>query len=174
MSFEGPVTAGAAAGGIGQAVPRREDGRLVRGAGRFGDDVNFPGQAYAAMVRSPHAHARIVAIDAAPALAVPGVLAVLTGDEAAADGLRPIPHRPIPTNPHEVPLTHPEGHAFFVAPHVCLPRDRARFAGEPVAMVIAETAAAARDGAEAVRVEWAPLPAVVAVEAALASGAPLL
>ena len=164
----------AAPDGIGKPVRRKEDPRLLTGAGRFGDDVNLPGQAHAAFVRSPHPHARIGAIDAAAALGVPGVLAVLTGADAAADGLRPIPHRPVPTNPHEVPLRSRDGSEFFVAPHLPLPADRARFVGEPVAMVVAETAAAARDGADRVRVDWAPLAAVTTAAAAVAAEAPAL
>ena len=160
--------------GIGKPVRRKEDARLLTGAGRFGDDVSLPGQAYAAFVRSPHAHARIVVIDTTAARAMPGVLAVLTGADADADGLRPIPHRPVPTNPHEVPLRSRDGSEFFVAPHVPLPADRARFVGEPVAMVIAETAAAARDGADRVRVDWEPLHAVTTAVAAVAATAPAL
>src|SRR5262245_24898849 len=146
--------------GIGKPVRRREDERLVTGSGRFSDDVNLPGQAHACMVRSPHAHARVVAIDAGDALKLPGVIAVLTGRDALADGLRPIPHRPVPTNPHEVPLSGRDGSAFFLAPHPPLPADRARFVGEAVAMVIAESAALARDAAAHVAVDYAPLPAV--------------
>ena len=164
----------AAPDGIGKPVRRKEDPRLLTGAGRFGDDVNLPGQAHAAFVRSPHPHARIGAIDATAALGVPDVLAVLTGADAAADGLRPIPHRPVPTNPHEVPLRSRDGSEFFVAPHLPLPADRARFVGEPVAMVVAETAAAARDGADRVRVDWAPLAAVTTAAAAVAAEAPAL
>jgi aerobic carbon-monoxide dehydrogenase large subunit len=164
----------AAPDGIGKPVRRKEDARLLTGAGRFGDDVNLPGQAHAAFVRSPHAHARIGAIDIAAALGVPGVLAVLTGADAAADGLRPIPHRPVPTNPHEVPLRSRDGSEFFVAPHLPLPADRARFVGEPVAMVVAETAAAARDGADRVQVGWVPLAAVTTAAAAVAAEAPAL
>ena len=160
--------------GIGKPVRRKEDARLLTGAGRFGDDVALPGQAHAAFVRSPYAHARIRGIDGAAALAAPGVLAVLTGADAAADGLQPIPHRPVPTNPHEVPLRSRDGSAFFVAPHAPLPADRARFVGEPVAMVLAETAAAARDAADAVRVDWEPLPAVVTADDAVTAGAPAL
>ncbi len=163
-----------AADGIGKPVRRKEDARLVTGAGCFGDDVNLPGQAYACFVRSPYAHARIGRIDTAAALAVPGVLTVLTGSDAVADGLRPIPHRPVPTNPHEVPLRSRDGAAFFVAPHPPLPADRARFVGEPVAMVVAESVAIARDGAERVVVTWEPLPVVAAAAAALAAGAPTL
>src|SRR5262249_19828107 len=125
--------------GVGKPVRRREDPRLVTGAGCYTDDVNLPGQAYAAMVRSPHAHARIVRIDTAPALATPGVLAVLTGADLVADGLKAFSHRPVPTNPHEVPLKSPDGSPFFVSDPLPLPVDRARFIGEPVAMVVAET-----------------------------------
>jgi len=148
--------------GIGQPLRRREDRRLITGAGCYGDDVTRPGLAHACMVRSPHAHAAIEGIDAADALKVPGVLAVLTGADAASDGVGLIPHPAVPTNPHEVPLTSRDGSPFFIAPHPPLPTDRARFVGEPVAMVVAETAAAARDGAERVRVAWRSLPAAVA------------
>jgi carbon-monoxide dehydrogenase large subunit len=157
--------------GVGKPVRRREDPRLVTGAGCYTDDVTLPGQAYASMVRSPHAHARIVRIDTAPALATPGVLAVLTSADLVADGLKAISHRPVPTNPHEVPLKSPDGSPFFVSAPLPLPVDRARFAGEPVAMVVAETALAARDGAERVTVEWEPLPAVVTSADAIAAGA---
>src|SRR5262245_17681982 len=158
--------------GVGKAIRRREDPRLVSGAGCYTDDVNLPGQAYASMVRSPHAHARILRIDSASALATPGVLAVLTGADLVAGGLNAMSHRPVPTNPHEVPLKSPDGAPFFVADPLTLPVDRARFVGEPVAMVVAETALAARDGAERVIVEWEALPAVVTSMDAIASGAP--
>jgi len=158
--------------GIGKPVRRTEDARLLAGKGRYSDDFNLPGQAYACLVRSPHAHARIRRVDTAKALAVPGVIAVLTGEDAAADGLGPIPHRPVPTNPHEVPLRSRDGTDFFLAPHPPLPADRARFVGEAVAMVIAETPAAARDGAERVVVGWEPLPAVVVTAEAAAADAP--
>jgi carbon-monoxide dehydrogenase large subunit len=157
--------------GVGKPVRRREDPRLVTGAGCYTDDVNLPGQAYASMVRSPHAHARIVRIDTAAALASPGVLAVLTGADLVADGLKAMSHRPVPTNPHEVPLKSADGSPFFVSDPLPLPVDRARFVGEPVAMVVAETALAARDGAERVIVEWEPLPAVVASTDAVAARA---
>src|SRR5438874_5111080 len=158
--------------GIGKPVPRTEDARLLVGQGRYSDDVSLPGQAYACLVRSPHAHARIGRIDSAAALVVPGVVAVLTGADAAGDGLGPIPHRPVPANPHEVPLRSRDGAPFFIAPHRPLPVDRARFVGEAVALVIAETPAAARDGAERVRVDWEPLPSVSVTIEAAAAGAP--
>ena len=160
--------------GFGRPVRRREDPRLVTGAGCYSDDVNLPGQAHAAFVRSPHAHARIAGIDVTAALEVPGVLAVLTGEDAARDGLKPIPNNPVPTNPHEVPLRPPDGTPIFVSPHRPLPADRARFVGEAVAMVVAESAAAAHDAVGQVVVDWRPLPAAVTAAAATASGAPLL
>jgi carbon-monoxide dehydrogenase large subunit len=162
----------AAPEGIGRPVLRKEDARLVTGGGCYTDDVSLPGQVYACLVRSPHAHAAIGGIDTADALKMPGVLAVLTGADAARDGLNAIPHRPVPTNPHEVPLTSRDGSGFFIAPHPPLPTDRARFVGEPVALVVAETAAIARDAAEQVRVAWRPLPAVTSAAAAAAVDAP--
>jgi len=125
--------------GFGQPVPRKEYARLVTGRGRFSDDFTLPGQAHAHLVRSPHAHARILSIEASAALAVPGVLAVLTGRAAAADGLAAIPHKPVPTNPNEFPLGGREGGRVLVTPHPPLVTDTVRFAGEAVAMVIAET-----------------------------------
>src|SRR5215831_7069544 len=103
-----------AARGFGRPVPRREDARLVAGRGRFTDDVNLAGQVHAAFVRSPHAHARIRSIDPARAQAMPGVVVVLTGKDAEADGLGPIPHRPVPTNPNEHPLAGRNGSPVFV------------------------------------------------------------
>ena len=160
--------------GFGKPVLRQEDPRLLAGQGCYSDDFNLPRQAYACMVRSPHAHARIRRIDAAGALQTAGVIAVFTGEDAAADGLRPIPHRPVPANPHEVPLRSRDGSPFFIAPHPPLPVDRARFVGEAVAMVIAETPAAARDGAERVAVDWDALPAVTASADATAVDAPIV
>jgi len=160
--------------GFGKPVLRQEDPRLLAGQGCYSDDFNLPRQAYACMVRSPHAHARIRRIDAVGALQTAGVIAVFTGEDAAADGLRPIPHRPVPANPHEVPLRSRDGSPFFIAPHPPLPVDRARFVGEAVAMVIAETPAAARDGAERVAVDWDALPAVTASADATAVDAPIV
>jgi aerobic carbon-monoxide dehydrogenase large subunit len=160
--------------GFGKPVLRKEDARLLAGHGRYSDDFRLPGQARAIFVRSPHAHAKIRHIDTGGALAVPGVIAVLTGEDAAADGLAPIPHRPVPTNPHEFPLGGREGSDVFLAPHPPLPADRARFVGEAVAMVIAETEAAAVDGAERVKVDYEPLPSVTATPDAARAHAPLL
>jgi carbon-monoxide dehydrogenase large subunit len=143
---------------IGQPVRRKEDDRLLRGAGCYADDVNLPGQVYACMVRSPHAHARIKSISKDSALAIPGVIAVLTRADAAADGLKPIPHKPVTVNPHEVALKNRDGSPFVIPPYAVLPADKARFVGEAVAMVIAETAMAAKDGADAVDVDYEALP----------------
>ena len=125
-------------------------------------------------MRSPHAHALIRRIDVTQALAVAGVVSVLTGEDATADGLRPIPHKPVPTNPNEFPLGGRDGTPIFVAPHPPLPSDRARFVGEAVAIVVAETAAAAADGAERVVVDYEPLPAVTATPDAVRAGAPIV
>ncbi len=158
--------------GIGKSVPRREDARLLTGGGRYADDFILPGQAYASAVRSPHAHATIVSIDVAAATALPGVLAVLTAADAAADGLRPIPHSPVPANPHEVPLRNLDGSDFFIAPHPVLAADAVRYVGEPVAVVVAESLAAAMDAAERVDIVYLPHPAVARSEDALAPEAP--
>ncbi|TMH62222.1 MAG: xanthine dehydrogenase family protein molybdopterin-binding subunit [Betaproteobacteria bacterium] len=159
---------------IGQPVRRKEDDRLLRGAGCYADDWNLPGQVYACMVRSPHAHATILSISSAPAAKIPGVLAVLTGTDAAADGLKPLPHKPVTVNPHEVVLKNRDGSAFKIPPYVVLPTDKARFVGEAVAMVIAETAMAARDGADAVVIDFEPLPSATKTVDATAPDAPMV
>ena len=146
--------------GIGKPVRRREDARLLTGGGRFADDTNLPGQGYACMVRSPHAHALIAGINTGPAAGMPGVIAVLTGSDAESDGLQPIPHRPVPANPHEVPLKSGDGSPFFLAPHPVLAVDKVRHVGEAVAVVVAETTSQATDAAEQVEVRYEPLPAV--------------
>jgi carbon-monoxide dehydrogenase large subunit len=158
--------------GFGKAIRRKEDARLLVGGGAYSDDVNLSGQAYGCFVRSPHAHAAIEGIDAAAARATPGVVAVLTGEDAAADGVKPLVHSPMPGNPHEEIIR--SEHVSFLAPHPPMPHDRVRFAGEVVAVVVADTPTAARDGAERVRVRWKPLPAVTASTAAAAPGAPVL
>lgn len=158
--------------GFGKPVLRKEDARLLVGAGCYSDDVNLSGQAYACFVRSPHAHARIERIDIKTALATAGVIAVLTGEDAAADGVKPLTHSPMPGNPHEEIIR--DRDVSFIAPHPPMPADRVRFAGEVVAMVIADTPAAARDGAERVRVDWTALPAVTASIDAASPGAPPL
>ena len=158
--------------GIGQPVRRREDLRLVRGAGRYTADENLPGQVYAVMLRSPHAHARIRSIAKDKAIALPGVLAVLTGADLLADGLSPIPHKPWSPHPAETKLHNSDGTPPFAAPHYPLPADKARFVGEAVAMVVAETVNAAKDGAEQVEIDYEVLPAVVETVAAARQDAP--
>ncbi len=157
---------------IGQPLRRKEDGRLLRGQGRFSDDFSLPGQAYAAMVRSPHPHARIVAIETGAARGLPGVLGVFTGADVLADGLGAIPHSPVPANRYDLKLRAPGGGPIFFGPHVLLPTDRARHVGEAVAMVVAETRAQAEDAAEGVRVTWAPLPFLVDTAEAAEGRAP--
>jgi carbon-monoxide dehydrogenase large subunit len=159
---------------IGKPMPRKEDARLTTGKGRFTDDFNLDGQSYAVMVRSPHPHARIVAIDAAQAKAMPGVLGVFTGADCAADKLAPIPHDPVPKTKFDMKLTGPKGGAVFIGPNALLPADKARHVGEAVAMVVAETKAQAMDAAEAVEVRYQELPFVLHSEDAMKPGAPVL
>ncbi len=166
------MTQAANGSGIGQPVRRREDVRLVRGAGRYTADENLPGQAYAVMLRSPHAHARIRAIAKDAAEAMPGVLAVLTGADAAADGLKPLPHKPWSPHPAEKQVRNSDGTPAFEPPQAPLPADKAHFVGEAVAMVIAETLDAAKDAAERVVVDYEVLPAVVETDAAARQDAP--
>ena len=162
---------------IGRPMPRLEDARLITGRGRYTDDVSYPGQAYAAFVRSPHPHAHIRDIDTAPARAMPGVLAVLTAADYAAAGGRGIGHFAVPADAHDVkkPFTHEwSGPPAFEHAQLPLAADTVRYIGEPVAVVVAETAALARDAAEHVAVDYDPLPAVTDVRAAIEPGAPLV
>src|SRR5882672_6433412 len=157
---------------IGQPMPRTEDARLITGKGQFNDDFNYPGQAYAAMVRSPHPHARIVRIDKTAVLAMPGVLGVYTGADCQADSLKAIQHDPLPKTRDDMKLSGPGGTTIFQGPHMLLPADKARHVGEPVAMVVAETRAQATDGAEALEVEYEMLPFVCQSEDGMKPGAP--
>jgi len=160
---------------IGQPLRRKEDLRLVTGSGRYSDDVSLPGQAYAFILRSPHAHARIRKIDTAAARAMPGVLAVLTGADVKADGLADVPHTPIPMKPPaDVLLKNRDGSDHGYAPQELLPTDRVRYVGQQVVMVVAETIAAAKDAAERVTVDYDVLDPVIATRAAAESGAPRL
>jgi aerobic carbon-monoxide dehydrogenase large subunit len=160
--------------GIGQTVRRKEDLRLITGRGCYSDDFNFPGQAYGAAVRSPHAHAQIRSIDVTTARAMPGVLAVLTGADAVADGLTRIPHLAAPGTPPDIVLHNRDGSPVPAAPHHVMPTDRVRFVGTAVAFVVAETVAMAKDAAENVIVEYEPLLAVIEAKAAVEAGAPRL
>jgi aerobic carbon-monoxide dehydrogenase large subunit len=159
--------------GIGQPVRRREDLRLLTGRGRYSDDINIPGQAYAVMVRSPRAHARIRSIDIAAAATSPEVLAVFTGHDMLADGLKAIPHAVRTGNPADISLDNSDGSPPFIPPHYPMATDEVRHVGDIVAMVVANSRAAAKDAAELVIVDYSDLPAVVFSRTATAPQAPL-
>ena len=148
---------------IGETPRRREDARFVTGHGAYLDDLRFNNLAHAVFLRSPHAHAILRHIDTADARTAPGVLAVLTAADAAADGLQPM--RPA------VEVNTQTGEPFRFAPQPLLAEDKVRFAGEPVALIVAGTRAQALDAAERILVDYAPLPTVTTPDAALAPGA---
>jgi carbon-monoxide dehydrogenase large subunit len=150
--------------GLGASVPRKEDRRFLLGRGRYTDDLTLPGQSYAVFIRSPHAHATIRSIDASQALKAPGVLAVLTGADVAADDLGGIPCG--------WTIHNKDGSAMVAPPHPALALGKARHAGDPVAMVIAETRAQAKDAAQLVEIDYDAHPAVAHLNAAVADGAP--
>lgn len=152
---------------VSQPVPRHEDPRLLRGGGKYLDDVSFPGQVYGFVVRSSHAHARILQVSTTQAESAPGVLCVLTAKDYIADGLGRMPVLP-PPNPAFDMKT------MFAPRRLPLAEDRVRHVGEPVAFVVARTAAEARDAAELVEVNYHPLPTVIDMDTALASNAPVL
>jgi carbon-monoxide dehydrogenase large subunit len=151
---------------IGDAPKRREDLRFLTGRGCYLDDLVFENLAHAVVLRSPHAHARIAGIDVAAARTAPGVLAVLTAVDVAADGL-------LPLQPGAVANT-VTGEPFRFEPQPLLAADKVRHVGEAVALVVAETREQAQDAAELIAVDYAPLNAVTSVAAARAPGAPLL
>jgi carbon-monoxide dehydrogenase large subunit len=163
---------------IGAALPRLEDKRLITGSGRYTDDVRTTGSTHAAFIRSPFAHARIGSIDASAALAAPGVIAVLTAADYLADGHRPIAHVPNPADAVEWQrpgFVAPEGEPPVAdIPQLPLAYDRVRHAGEAVAVIVAETAAQARDAIELVEIDYEALRAVVTALDALDSQAPLI
>ena len=149
---------------IGDTPRRREDARFTTGQGAYLDDLRFDGLVHAVVLRSPHAHARIERIDAAAARAMPGVLAVLTGDDARADGLQPMR----PTMEANVQT----GEPFAFAPQPLLAIGKVRHMGEPIAVVVAATRAQALDAAEHIAIDWTPLRAVTTAADARAPGAP--
>jgi len=162
---------------IGRPLPRFEDLRLVRGAGRYTDDISVPGEAFAVFVRAPHADADITGIDSAAARVHPGVVAVLTGADYVADGHIGMSHFPNPADAIDVrvPSFRMAGERGILDElQLPLAVDRVRYVGEAVAVVVAESILAARDAAEAVRVEYEVRPAVTDVVAALAKDAPAL
>ena len=138
--------------GIGQSVSRFEDPRLLRGKGLFVDDINQPRQTYAVLVRSPHAHAIIRSIDTSAAAAADGVLAVYTGDDIVRDGLGGMKVA--------IPRKRPDGSPMFARPHMGLSTGRVRYVGDPVAMVVAESLAQARDAADLVDIDYDSRPSV--------------
>ncbi len=150
--------------GIGAAVRRKEDHRFITGTGHYTADINRPGQAFGYFIRSPHAHAAIKSIDAKMAAGMPGVLAVLTGAQLAADKIG---------NLICGWMVHSDdGSPMKMAPHPALANGKACHVGDPVAVVIAETLAQARDAAEKVQVEYGVLPAIADPAAAQKQGAP--
>src|SRR5947208_5647305 len=152
--------------GVGQPVRRKEDDTLVRGKGKYTDDFSLPSQAYAWMVRSSHAHGTIKAIGTAAAKGMPGVLGVWTGADMAAANYNPFTCG--------LPLKSRDGSPLLQTNRLALTSDRVRFVGDPVAFVVAETLAQARDAAEAVELDIEPLPAVTNAAEAAKPGAPQL
>ena len=152
--------------GAGQSVKRLEDQRLLTGQGHFIDDKAQDGALWLYVLRSPHAHARITAIDTSAALAMPGVAAVYTGADLVADDIGTIPTLPI--------FKRPDGSPMAAPPRRLLAHDVVRFAGEPVAAVLAPSRADAQTAAEAIVVDYEILPAVVSPADALAPGAPVV
>ncbi len=150
--------------GVGQSVLREEDPRLLKGRGRYVDDVKLVAEVRAFVLRSPYAHAKLGKINAQAAKAAPGVLAVLTGDDLKSRGLGA--PRPI------VPRKKSDGSPAFVTPQPLLAQGFVRYVGEPVVFIVAETLNLAKDAAELIEVDYDPLPSVVTPEASLAPGAP--
>ena len=149
--------------GIGQPVRRKEDQRLLKGGGKYTDDINVAGQTHLAFIRATHAHARIKGIDASAALAAPGVIAVYTGKDMDADGVGRVVT--------DAQLKNLAGEVMFRTERLALPTDKVRYGGEPVAIVVAETAFQARDAAELVMIDYEELPALVTPLQAVAEGA---
>ena len=150
--------------GIGAPLRRKEDQRFITGKGHYTDDINRPGQAYAYLLRSPHAHATIKKIDTAAAAAMPGALAVLTGGDLAADKIGNLICGWM--------ITSKDGSQMKMAPHPAIAREKVNFAGDIVAVVVGETLAQAMDAAERINVDYAVLPAVADPATAQAQAAP--
>ena len=150
---------------IGQPVSRKEDPVLLRGEGRYSDDLSLPGQVYGVVVRSRYAHGALRSVDADAARGMPGVLGVYTAGDLVAAGIGPMQ---APANKHRDGTATPRPHQTVLA------SDKVRFVGDPVALVVATSREAARDAAELVSMDIDPLPAVTRAEDAVAEGAPLL
>lgn len=164
MNFHAHDSGGTLGFGIGQPVLRKEDATLVRGEGRYTDDIALPDQAHAVMVRSTQAHGTIRSIDTEAAKAMPGVLAVITGADLGGYGNLKV----------AVKFPNRDGSEMHQPPRPALPTDKVRFVGDPVACVVAETVQQAKDAAEAIVIDIDPLPAVTEVDAAIADGAPVI
>src|SRR6202045_97634 len=149
---------------VGQSVPRYEDLRLVRGSGRYVDDIVLPGMLFGYVLRSPHAHARVRAVDVAKAKAAPGVLAVLTGADWQKSGFGDLP---VPGG-----LKRRDGSPMYRPRYPALVQDRARWVGDYVAFVVAETRHQAADAAELIAFDYEPLAAVTSTAQAPADDAP--
>ncbi|MEX2248737.1 MAG: molybdopterin cofactor-binding domain-containing protein, partial [Parvibaculum sp.] len=154
--------------GVGQPARRVEDLRLITGEGRYADDMSLPGQVHAYMVRSPRAHALITGIDTSDAKAAAGVIAVYTGEDAEKAGLGTV------YSPAADMLKNKDGTPIFKTVRHLITRDRVRHVGDTVAMVVAETAAQARDAAELLIVDYDDLPATADTAGAIMPGAPVI
>ena len=152
--------------GIGASVRRKEDHRFITGKGRYTDDINRPGQAYAYFLRSPHAHARIKSIDAQEAKRKPGVVAILTGDDIAADKVGGLICGWM--------IHSKDGTPMKAGAHPALAQGKVRYVGDHVAVVVAESISEAKDAAEAIRIDYEVLPAQVDTATAQRQGAPLI
>ena len=161
-------------GKMGNSVRRKEDYRLLRGQGAFTDDNSRNNQTYATMVRSPHAHARIMNIDKSRALATTGVIDVLTSQDLLDDGLKRIPHVANHSSPPDIVLTNTDGSAGYEPAHFALPIDKARYVGEVVAVVIANNERQARDAAELVDIDYKAVPSVTDTWEAADRDAPVI
>jgi carbon-monoxide dehydrogenase large subunit len=151
---------------IGTAVKRKEDVRFLTGRGQYTDDITLPNQSYACFLRSPHAHAKIESIDTTGAKSSPGVIAVYTGEDVAADSVNGLPCGWLITDVNGDPMKEP--------PHPILAQGKVRYVGDAVAMVVAESLEQARNASEAIAVDYEELPAVTSVRKALESGAPVV
>ena len=149
--------------GIGASVRRKEDYRFLTGSGKYTDDVQVQGQTYAYFLRSPHAHARITSIDKSAAQSAPGVIAILTGEDLAADKVGGVPCGWLITDVNGQPMKEPA--------HPALAQGKVRYVGDQVAIVIASTYLQAKDAAELIQVEYEPLPAVIDARDAIKPGA---
>ena len=152
--------------GLAQSIRRVEDPRLLIGNGRYTDDIVLPGMLHGVVLRSPHAAAKLGAIDTTKARSLPGVKAIYTAADLVADGIAPMPCA--------APVQNRDGSDMANPPHAALVGDAVRFAGDAVAFVVAETAAAARDAAELIAVDYQTQPAIVDLAAAIEPGAPLV